>query len=32
MSNIRKFLNNSDINRFSFYFQLVAFVLLIYGG
>jgi len=32
MSSIRKFLNNSDINRFRFYFQLLAFVLLIYGG
>jgi ferredoxin-type protein NapH len=32
MSSIRKFLNNSDINRFRFYFQLFAFVLLVYGG
>jgi ferredoxin-type protein NapH len=32
MNSIRKFLNNSDINRFRFYFQLFAFVLLVYGG
>ena len=32
MSSIRRFLNNSDINRFRFYFQLFAFVLLMYGG
>ena len=32
MSSIRNFLNNSDINRFRFYFQLFAFVLLMYGG
>jgi len=32
MSSIRKFLNNSDIHSFRFYFQLVAFGLLVYGG
>ena len=32
MSSIRRFLNNSDINRFRFYFQLFAFALLMYGG
>ena len=32
MSSIRNFLNNSDINRFRFYFQLFVFVLLMYGG
>jgi polyferredoxin len=32
MSSIRNFLNNSDINRFRFYFQLFAFALLMYGG
>ena len=32
MNSIRKFLNNSDIGRFRFYFQLAAFGVLIYGG
>lgn len=32
MNSFRKKLNNSDINRFRFYFQIGAFVLLIYGG
>ncbi|GAB4408450.1 MAG: hypothetical protein OHK0032_03830 [Thermodesulfovibrionales bacterium] len=29
---IRRFINNSDINRFRTYFQAGAFVLLLYGG
>jgi len=32
MSSIRKFLNTADINRFRFYFQLIAFGVLVYGG
>lgn len=32
MSSIRKFLNTADINRFRFYFQLIAFGVLLYGG
>lgn len=32
MSSIRKFFNNADINRFRFYFQIIAFGVLLYGG
>lgn len=32
MNSLRKKLNNSDINRFRFYFQIGAFLLLVYGG
>jgi len=32
MNGLRRFLNNGDINRFRMWFQLAAFVLLIYGG
>ena len=32
MNSFRKKLNNSDISRFRFYFQIGAFVLLVYGG
>jgi len=32
MNSIRKFLNTADINRFRFYFQLIAFGVLLYGG
>lgn len=32
MKRIKQFINNSDINRFRFYFQIAAFGLLIYGG
>jgi polyferredoxin len=32
MKRIRQFINNSDITRFRFYFQIAAFGLLIYGG
>lgn len=32
MNRLRRFVNNADISRFRFYFQLGAFALLIYGG
>ena len=32
MRQIRQAINNSDLERFRFYFQIVAFGLLIYGG
>ncbi len=32
MSGLKRFLNNGDINRFRFWFQIGAFGLLIYGG
>lgn len=32
MKRIRRFLNNGDVNRFRFWFQIAAFVLFIYGG
>lgn len=32
MNRLRRFINNSDINRFRFYFQIGALGLLLYGG
>ena len=32
MKRIRDFINNANINRFRFYFQIAAFVLFVYGG
>ncbi len=32
MNRLREFINTGDINRFRFWFQLAAFILLIYGG
>jgi polyferredoxin len=32
MSRIKEFINNADINRFRFWFQIVAFFLFVYGG
>ncbi len=32
MNKIRKYINNSNISRFRFIFQILAFILLIYGG
>ncbi len=32
MKKIKTFINNSNISRFRFYFQIFAFVLFIYGG
>ncbi|MDH4163588.1 MAG: 4Fe-4S binding protein [Nitrospirota bacterium] len=32
MNAVKRFLNNGDINRFRFWFQVAAFGLLIYGG
>ena len=32
MKRIRAFINNSNISRFRFYFQIAAFVLFVYGG
>ncbi|MGQ3684276.1 MAG: 4Fe-4S binding protein [Candidatus Loosdrechtia sp.] len=32
MKRIRHFINNTDINRFRFYFQIISFAVLIYGG
>ncbi|MDH4100439.1 MAG: 4Fe-4S binding protein [Nitrospirota bacterium] len=32
MSKLRSFLNNGDVGRFRFWFQLAAFVFFIYGG
>ncbi len=32
MEKLKRFINNSDINRFRSYFQIVAFVFLLYGG
>ncbi len=32
MNNVRQWLNNTSINRFRFWFQIAAFLLLIYGG
>ncbi len=32
MNRFRKWINNADINRFRFWFQLASFALLMYGG
>ena len=32
MNKLQKTINNTSINRFRFYFQIAAFVLLLYGG
>ncbi len=32
MKKIRTFINNSNLSRFRFYFQIAAFILFIYGG
>ncbi len=32
MNRLKEFINNGDINRFRFWFQVAAFFLLVYGG